>query len=379
MNRAIQVVPARQKALPTSALKPPWSTEGYTYLSPLPLDALVSTLLPLPSPWTREGSGAGVFFRVKSRRAGPRPPHPQPFPRKGGREEIFERSLQAHPAPSRRCGFTLIELLVVIAIIAVLIALLLPAVQQAREAARRTQCKNNLMQIGLALHNYELSFEMLPPGTVNDVGPIRTQMLGYHMGWMVQILPQLDQPNVYDHFGFSVGVYDEANLSARTQSIPTYFCPSGFFGGPGGVAYAGCHHDVEAPIDVDNHGVLFLNSSIRYSQIRDGATNTIFVGEHLGSRDPFGWASGTQATLRNAGTRIQQSGAAVISRAASGQGAPVLTDAEMLAVGGFGSSHVGGAQFTLGDGSVRFINLNINPAIFQYLAHRADGQMTGDF
>ena len=86
-------------------------------------------------------------------------------------------------------GFTLIELLVVIAIIAVLIALLLPAVQAAREAARRAQCVNNLMQLGIAMQNYESSHEMLPPGVVNLTGPILDQPKGYHFGWLVQILP----------------------------------------------------------------------------------------------------------------------------------------------------------------------------------------------
>ena len=95
-------------------------------------------------------------------------------------------------------GFTLIELLVVIAIIAVLIALLLPAVQQAREAARRTQCKNNLVQLGLALQNYEMAHERLPPGTVNVTGPIKSEPAGYHMGWIVQILPHLDWRAVYE-------------------------------------------------------------------------------------------------------------------------------------------------------------------------------------
>src|SRR5262245_32852973 len=90
-----------------------------------------------------------------------------------------------------RRGFTLIELLVVIAIIAVLIALLLPAVQQAREAARRTQCKNNLMQMGLALHNYEMTYERLPPGSVDPNRPIRNEPKDYHFGWMVKLLPYL--------------------------------------------------------------------------------------------------------------------------------------------------------------------------------------------
>src|SRR5258708_4743285 len=86
---------------------------------------------------------------------------------------------------NRRSAFTLIELLVVIAIIAVLIALLLPAVQQAREAARRTQCKNNLMQLGVALQNYMMAHDLLPPGTQNDAGPVISKEAGgYHMGWL---------------------------------------------------------------------------------------------------------------------------------------------------------------------------------------------------
>src|SRR5215469_2590915 len=90
---------------------------------------------------------------------------------------------------ARPRGFTLIELLVVIAIIAVLIALLLPAVQSAREAARRAQCTNNLMQLAIALQNYEGSYEAFPPGVVNETGPILDQPKGYHVGWLVRLLP----------------------------------------------------------------------------------------------------------------------------------------------------------------------------------------------
>ena len=126
----------------------------------------------------------------------------------------------------KRPGFTLIELLVVIAIIAVLVALLLPAVQQAREAARRTQCKNNLMQIGIALHNYEMRHECLPPGSIDPNRPIRNEAKGYHVGWIVQVLPDLDNSNIYQRFNFSVGVYDQANNAPRGVKIASLFCPS---------------------------------------------------------------------------------------------------------------------------------------------------------
>src|SRR4051812_39085560 len=99
-----------------------------------------------------------------------------------------------------RPGFTLIELLVVIAIISVLIALLLPAIQAAREAARRVQCVNNLMQIGIAVQNYESSHEILPPGVVDLAGPIQNVPKGYHASWMVQLLPYLEQKNVARRF-----------------------------------------------------------------------------------------------------------------------------------------------------------------------------------
>src|SRR2546428_13684422 len=125
----------------------------------------------------------------------------------------------------RHAGFTLIELLVVIAIIAVLIALLLPAVQMAREAARRTQCRNNLMQTGIALQNYADAHEVLPPGVVNPDGPIKHEAKGYHFSWLVQILPFVDQNNLFRHFDFSSGVYDPPNTTARSVAVAVYFCP----------------------------------------------------------------------------------------------------------------------------------------------------------
>ena len=119
------------------------------------------------------------------------------------------------PGRASRNGFTLIELLVVIAIIAIMIALTLPAVQQAREVARRAQCRSRLSQIALALQNYASAYTMLPPGSVNPTGPIVEEAKGYHVSWTVQILPYLEQNNLYRQFDFSVGVYAAKNAQAR--------------------------------------------------------------------------------------------------------------------------------------------------------------------
>ena len=280
----------------------------------------------------------------------------------------------------RRPGFTLIELLVVIAIIAVLVALLLPAVQQAREAARRSQCKNNLMQIGLAMHNYEMSHECLPPGSIDPNRPIRNEPKGFHVGWIVQLLPYLDQTNIYQHFKTSVSVYDPDNDPARKTQIKVLLCPSDWnlTETVGETSYAGCHHDSEAPIDVDNNGVLFLNSRIPHTHIIDGVANTLFVGEYVNSPGSLGWASGTRWSLRNAGGGI--TGPTTRPRGPGVQAAlPPVDTADVLAVGGFSSAHAGGTHFAVGDGSVRFLSQNINPGAYKNLINRGDGELPSDF
>ena len=275
-----------------------------------------------------------------------------------------------------RRGFTLIELLVVIAIIAILIALLLPAVQQAREAARRTQCKNNLVQISLALQNYEMSHQVLPPGSVDPESPIRTRPEGYHMSWIVSLLPFIDQGVQFQHVDFTKSVYDEANRPVRSSSMPVMACPSDVIDfyqrQDDGTevydsSYAACHHDEEAPIALDNHGVMFLNSAVRFKEVHDGLSYTLFVGEKPGHADSLGWMSGTRATLRNAGPMVKPD----FRRGRAGNDA----DPDPLFVGGFGSWHEGGLHMAMGDGSVRFFSINTDKETFSRLGHRSDGEM----
>ena len=330
----------------------------------------------------------------------------------------------------RRPGFTLIELLVVIAIIAILIALLLPAVQQAREAARRASCKNNLMQIGVALQNYEMAHRCLPSGTIDKTGPIQSTPQGYHMSWIVQVLPFIDEGNVFRHIDFGKSIYAKENIDARAQPIELLRCPSSVLAatvssqpiarpasipgssatgelGPavpavliGTAGYAGVHHDgyllapapdaapnavriyKDGPIDLDQNGVLFLNSSVTYQQIPDGSSHTLFVGELKDTTGGLGWASGTRSTLRNGATPINQAANLAASFFAGRQptaAAVKLDFTDPRAVGGFGSFHAGGANFLFGDTSVRFLNESINPTVYRNLCNRQDGALIGSY
>ena len=286
-------------------------------------------------------------------------------------------------------GFTAIELLVVVAIIAILIALLLPAVQQAREAARKTQCKNNFMQLGLALHSYHHTHETLPPGTVNWSGPVRDDGKSYNVGWIVQLLPYFEEHLVYSKFDFTKTVYDQKNVALAARVPRILQCSSSPTGGP---AVAACSNDLEAPIDVDNNGVMYLNSSVRFRDITDGRGATIMLGEVLSNGI---WTQGTRSTLRTASginnvdeMEIYQGKMGNSYYSANQQSFDEVNpddDSESeqgdqsLKVGGFLSYHTDGVHFCFANGAVHYLSNRINEEVFHNLANRHDGNLLEEF
>jgi prepilin-type N-terminal cleavage/methylation domain-containing protein len=330
-----------------------------------------------------------------------------------------------------RRGFTLIELLVSIAIIAILTVMLIPAVFQAREAARRTQCKNNLRQIGIAINNYADAFAMLPAGCVNPRGPIAKRPAGFHHSWAWAILPQLDQRSAFDKLDQNLGAYHPQNRSVAKLVLPVLICPSDMTArtsidpvmrGAGLNNYVGIHHPVEAPIDTTNHGTFYVNSFLRHEDLYDGTSYTLGVAEILRDPTDLGWVSGTRSTLRNASEVNSRLAAVrpyandpgqVLEPAADetvileeefppelvtldGGAAEEMAETVPLVesdrppappttinldyqVGGLSSRHTGGIQCLMMDGAARFVSENIDPGTLQHLADRADGVKTAEF
>jgi prepilin-type N-terminal cleavage/methylation domain-containing protein/prepilin-type processing-associated H-X9-DG protein len=298
-----------------------------------------------------------------------------------------------------RRTFTLIELLVVIAIIAILIALLLPAVQQAREAARRTQCKNNLKQIGLALHNYHDTFNAFPSGWIGVEDGMPTAHEGINgIGWGAMILPYLDQSNLYNQFNANVAIEDPLNDAFRLNTLEVFRCPSdpqpdrfeieeegspgtvicelpiaNYLGAFGTFELDGCENPPgTAPVQANGQcvgdGTFYHNSRVLIRDFVDGTSNTLIVGERKTNAE-LGWYStwvGRVAEGEEAFQRILGSLDHVPNDPASH-----FDD--------FSSQHEGGAQFLLGDGHVRFVSENMNHLVYQAIGTIKGGEVVGEF
>ncbi|QDT57405.1 Type II secretion system protein G precursor [Caulifigura coniformis] len=343
-------------------------------------------------------------------------------------------------ARSRTRGFTLIELLVVIAIIAILIALLLPAVQQAREAARRTQCKNNLKQLGLALHNYHDTYGIFPIGNLygdlGSVGPFQSN----RTTWLVRTLPYIDQAPLFNladfnsrsnNTGFTANfpaAYDAQNC--RGVEMPAFRCPSD----PGGrqttgraalapTNYVGCQGSATSntgipgccPAGTANPaagtggymagnvtwvlmvmnpgtsvGMFAANSQTRIRDVTDGSSNTLMLSECLvGAMSQTNPSTAGTCVGGDATTLLPTRGYSwYFGTTATWMFTTVRTpnfphvDCErsgVLSNMSARSKHTGGVQVTMADGAVRFVSENLNLATWRALGDRADGNVVGEF
>ncbi len=333
-----------------------------------------------------------------------------------------------NPRIARRPGFTLIELLVVIAIIAILIALLLPAVQQAREAARRTQCKNNLKQLGLALHNYHDVYQMFPFGGSVGGDIVALDNTGNNgFGWRVFILPYIDQAPLYNRLSlYSPTSAGSSNATWKAYpehllGIPGYICPSepqervtsgapgwtyspdtaslsSYWGSSGAAATyptagngcglctdgtspsvnckctdittdwaSGWHH--ASAVKGGGSGMFSLRAtSVGMRSVTDGTSNTLFVGEAKRGKD----ASGNQYA-----TVFQWMDPWSMISTVNGINAPGYNNAYHRHA--FSSYHVGGAHFLLVDGTVRFLSENMSLWTLTYLGTKAGNETVGEF
>lgn len=271
-------------------------------------------------------------------------------------------------------GFTLVELLVVIAIIGVLTGLAVPAMQNMREISRRSNCQYNLSELSLALSAYQTQQAHFPIGTIASEGPIRSIPEGYHHNWIEALLPMMDLKPIEQAIDTKVSVYHAKNDQVRSIRIPRLLCPSAATVRDNTTCYAGIHASTEMAIDEDNDGVFLLNRSITPDDITDGLSYTLFVAEKLSRfEDDFGWISGTNSSLRNAGHGINEE---LISLRG-----PVDVDAIVppTYVGGINSDHPGGAHLLMGSGEIKFASDSMDTKVLEQRASRADGELPLEF
>lgn len=281
----------------------------------------------------------------------------------------------------RRSAFTLVELLVVIAIVGILVSLLLPAVQSAREAARRMQCSNNLKQIGLGLHNYESTFKKFPVGSIES----------NFISAFTAILPHLEQGNTYAKYDFSKYYTLPDNSAVSKQWMPAYLCPSmalprdvpetrgNEVGGPSsyllneGTSSYMSKADGMFAADWPAYGM--SNPHIGFMQISDGTSNTLAVSETTYNYKDYKWDASLPAPL---GGTIRYGLARWVvgyPRVAMGTTRFPINDFSAETLEGYSSQHTAGVAALLMDGSVHFISDSVNPVSFNAMSTRAGGEV----
>ena len=302
------------------------------------------------------------------------------------------------PFSLKHHGFTLIELLVVIAIIAILVALLLPAVQQAREAARRSSCKNNLKQLGLAMHNYHDTHRVFPFGQIHRLATAEAP--DHRTMWMHMILPFIEQAPLYNTISpYFSGAIASQSWAGRNTIIPMLMCPSdpeagktatagnsmqGFHGNY--VVCAGSTEFGSTGAGLSLNGIFYSQSSIRMRDITDGASNTAMAseiiltadttfhdlrGRYYNSWEGNVWFSTLNPPNTTVGDRSEMGLCISAPRrpcTSSGINAQYAR-----------SQHVGGAHTLLADGSIRFISENIDTTTWNHVGARNDGNVLGEF
>lgn len=294
------------------------------------------------------------------------------------------------PDRRRRTGMTLVELVIVISIIGVLFTLFVPAIQRSREAARRAHCQNNLRQLGVGLLNYHDTHNTLPSGWTGVAEGRPAALAGPGWGWACQVLPQLDNLAVVTMIRFDQSIMSVSNQQVRTLDISVFRCPSGrsdptwLISGAelSGLSIASSNYvgafgsqgwDDTAARRVGRtlvgDGVFFHNSSTKFSDIADGLSNTVLVGERageVGRNLPSTWV-GVVPGLDNAVARVVGTGETVPGTwSRPGRG---FDSGHVAAVGA-------GAHFIFGDGRVEFVSDRITAAVFRALMSRSGGELT---
>jgi prepilin-type N-terminal cleavage/methylation domain-containing protein len=285
----------------------------------------------------------------------------------------------------RRKAFTLVELLVVIAIIGILVALLLPAIQAAREAARRTQCNNQMKQLGVALHNYHDTFNLFPPGGLSA---------GNRLAWTVLILPFIEMEAMHSLVDFNARTgngYDAAAVNINTLKPAPYLCPSAVraksFENGSTTIYTTHYYGIMGPkgtntstggtYTLDNsvtghggfatQGVLLRRDSVRFADILDGTSNTFLVGESSYSRSLTGQ---NNTSFRKWYRGCDGSASAPTKNILDGINVTPYNGTNNFNDVSFGSEHPGGCMFVRCDGAVRFVSQNVDLGVYKATASR---------